>query len=340
MPINIWFFRFVFIQLIVFSLSACGGGHAVRTSAVSEFESQGKTDRLNEVIILSSADQKGSLPESYLIGHEDLLDIEAYNVEELKKTVRVNSKGEIALPLTGILKVKGLTTSQVEQIITKKLERYIEETVVTVYVKEYKSQRISVIGAVNHPQIFAVTGQRYLIDMLMMAGGLSPDAGNISYVIRPASKDRQDSQTGTIVIDLGELLTKGNLALNIPVYAGDVVNVPKGGIIFVDGAVNLPGAYPLKGRGVSLVQAISMARGLDPVADLDEVRIFRDNGTGEREIIIADYGKMIDGETPDILIAENDVIIVPKDGVKNFFRGFVKTVRGGLNFGSGSYMGF
>lgn len=326
------FFRFVFVPIIIFSLSSCGGNNAVKTPPVSNFN-QKKTDKLNEAIMLNAVNQQSRIEENYRIGTEDLLEIDAYNLEELKKTVRVNSQGEIALPLTGILNVKGLTTSEAEQLIAKKLERYVEETVVTVFVKEYKSQRISVFGAVKNPQIFAVTGQRYLVDMLMMAEGLTNDAGNICYVIRPSSQNNSNSNAETMVISLEELIINGNLSLNIPVFAGDVINIPRGGVVFVDGAVKTPGVYTLKGK-TSLVQAISMAQGVNSDAVLSDVRIFRENTKGEKETIIADYDAIREGANPDILVSDNDIIIVPKSGVKNFFNGFFNTIRGLVSFGA------
>ncbi len=319
--------------LLLFLLSSCSSSPVAKTASLSDLATQKKTDKLNEAIMLSAASQQPAVEEGYLVGPEDLLEIEAYNVDEVKKLVRVNSQGEIALPLAGILNVKGLTTSEIEQLIAKKLEKYVQETVVTVYVKEYKSQRISVIGAVNKPQIFSVTGQRYLVDMLMMAEGVSKDAGSICYVLRPVVKNNPNSRAETIVIDLDQLLIDGNLELNIPVFAGDVINIPKGGLFFVDGAVKTPGVYNLRGR-TTLVQAVSMAQGANSDAKLDDVRIFRDNGKGEREVLIADYGSMKNGEKPDFLLAENDIIIVPKSGIKNFFNGFVSTIKGLISFGT------
>lgn len=319
-------------------MAGCATGYSQNASPATDNLQQTKADKLNEAIMLGAAGQQEPLNESYLVGSDDLLEIDAYNVDELKKTVRVNSGGNIALPLVGILTVKGLTTSEIEKLIAKKLDQYIEETVVTVYVKEYKSQRISVVGAVKNPQIFAVTGQSYVVDMLLMAGGLLPDSGSVCYVIRPAVRNNPNSKASTIVIDLEELIGNGNFSLNIPVFSGDVINVPKGGVLFVDGAVTSPGAYPITGK-LTLVQAISMAKGVKGVATLDDVRIFRENSRGEKEIITADYQAMRDGEIPDISVIENDIIIVPESGVKNFLSGFVRTVRGGMSFG-GMSVGF
>ncbi len=324
---------FVIICLITFFLSACSSDYSLKAPSTIDLKTKNKNEKLNEVIMIYSS-KTTDIKDEYRIGPEDLLEIEAYNVEDLKRTVRVNSEGEIALPLVGIIKAGGMTTSELEKEIEKRLDRYVQETVVTVFIKEYRSQRISVVGAVNNPQIYAVTGQRYVIDMLMTAGGLREDAGNICYVIRPLKGDSQRRGTETIVIDLNELLIQGNFNLNIPVFAGDVINVPRGGVFFVDGAVKHPGVFNLTGK-ITLVQAIVMAQGTSPDAVTSDIRIFRDNGNGERDVIKVDYDSIRKGECADIMIAENDIIIVPKSGIKNFFNGFISTIKGFISFGKG-----
>ena len=335
--------------LVLFGLffTGCVSGDSIRPSAsISDLSNQRKTDKLNETLMLSAVSQKDVLKESYAIGPEDLLEIDAYNVDELKKTVRVNSLGEINLPLVGVLNVKGLTTSETERLIAKKLDKYIEETVVTVFIKEYKSQKITVVGAVKNPGIFTVTGQQTLIDVLMLSGGIANDSGNTCYILRPAEKSGQEHssektgagrQAETILIDIDDLLINGNLALNIPVFSGDVINIPRGGVIFVDGEVKDPGVYPVRGE-IVLTKAIALAHGISPDALQNEVRIFRDNAKGEKEIITADYEAIRDGKKPDIALLENDVVIVPVNGTKVFFKKFVGTLGRFVNFGiTGNY---
>src|SRR4030067_2929580 len=167
-----------FVLFLIFSFYGCAGNYASKTPPTLDLATKDKTQRLNDVIMLNTA-TKTALKEDYLIGSEDVLEIEAYNVEELQKTVRVNSNGEIALPLVGIIKAQGMTVPELEKVIAERLERYVEETVVTVFVKEYRSQKISVVGSVEKPQIYAVTGQRYLIDMLATAGGLPKAASRL-----------------------------------------------------------------------------------------------------------------------------------------------------------------
>jgi polysaccharide export outer membrane protein len=321
----------IFATIVFIILISCNTKEvSTKVPPIVDLHNQRNVERFNEAITNFTI-SNNVLNDDYRIGPEDLLEIDAYNVEDIKKTVRVNSSGEIALPLIGIINVKGMTTSELERLITEKLNKYVQETVVNVSIKEYRNQRVSVIGAVNNPQIYSVTGQRYLIDMLMMAGGLKEEAGNICYVIRPRQSKDMTMKSDMIVIDLEELLVKGNLSLNIPILAGDVINVPRGGVVFIDGAVTNPGVYPLK-LGTTLIQAIAMAKGVRSDAKLSEVKIFRDNGKGEREAIEVDYEAISKGEKSDIRIAENDIIIVPKSG----FKSIISSLRGLFTFGSGS----
>lgn len=324
------------ILLIAISLAACAANHEINIQKIdSDLKRDSKSGKINEVILkynLQGADPNAD----YAIGPEDLLEIDVFQVEELKRKVRVSSRGYIGLPLIGQIQTKSLTTSQLEQAITKRLEKYIEDPIVSVYVAEFRSQKVAVIGAVKSPQVYSVSGQRYLLNMLSMAGGLTNEAGNICYVLRPINAEKQDlSKSETIVIDLIELLEKGNVALNIAVFNGDVINVPKGGMFFVDGAVNKAGAYQLPSKENTVIQAIAMASGLKYEAKASDIKIFRDIGEGEREIITVDYDAIKSGEKDDVKIKENDIIIVPESGVKNFLSGFMNTIKGLVSFGFG-----
>lgn len=334
------YIRCVLLALIIVFVAACGGGYTTKAVPPSSLANQQKTNRLNDALMLNAVSQQLSADMSYTVGPQDLLEIYAYNVEELNREVRVNSRGEIALPLVGVLKVTGLTTTEIELFLAKKLEKFVEERFVSVSVKEYKSQIVSVIGAVNNPQLYSITKKTHLIDALMMAGGLTSEAGKVGYVIRPARNEQPNGSNQTIAIDLDDLLLNGNFALNIQVYAGDIINVPMGGAFFVDGAVRAPGTYRMQGK-TTLMQALTMAKGVnDSIADMSDVRIFRDDGNGERDIITVDYGEIIGGQKPDVQIAENDIIIVPVNGIKNFFQGFISSFRGAVSMGSGVSMGF
>jgi polysaccharide export outer membrane protein len=272
---------------------------------------------------LSSAD--------YKIGPEDLLEITVFQANELNSTVRVSASGFIKIPLIDKIEASGLTVQELESLICKNMEKYLAEPVVSVFVKEYRSQQIAVLGSVKNPGVFYVTGQRYLLDLLSMAGGLNPDSGDVCIIQRTPGTNQKDNgieQGENLVVDLDQLLIKGNIALNMPLFSGDVIHVPKAGIFFVDGAVDGAGSFPLKG-GITLTQALSMAKGLSYEAIRSDIRIYRDNGQPNRELIVIDYESILDRKSPDIEIKDKDVIIVSSSGLKRFIKG----ITAGMSFG-------
>jgi polysaccharide export outer membrane protein len=108
----------------------------------------------------------------YRIGPEDLLEIQVFGVDQLTRTVRVNSRGNISLPLIGNVQVGGLTGSEAEAVIVSKLsESYLQDPQVSLFIKEYTSQRVVVEGAVNKPGVYPLRGSTSLLQTLAMAGG-------------------------------------------------------------------------------------------------------------------------------------------------------------------------
>ena len=311
---------------------------------IKEIESSKQVKEMNERILMSSLSSRRDLYRDYKIGPEDLVEISVFEEEKLNKTVRVSSQGNISLPLLGILRVKGLTANELEKEIRDLLsEKYLQDPHVSVFIKEYRSQRISVIGAVEKPGIFEVTGRKTILDMLAMAGGLKEEAGQLLFLIRPPipeeevakeNKDSDEAMPKTFVVDLEELLVKGDLTLNLPLIHGDVINIPISGKIFVGGEVKSPGGFPLKGKKLTVSQAITMAGGLIPEADGAETKIFRYPGKGtERETLSANVYAIQKGESEDPYLKENDIIIVPKHGMKAFLIGLRDTLKGLLGFG-------
>jgi polysaccharide biosynthesis/export protein len=327
------------IMLLLTALGCTGNQRLVAHPGTSGITDPPKrSDYLNNLLAKAATLQKADSSADYVLGPEDVLEVEVYQAEDFKRTVRVNGQGFITMPLIGQVKAKGLTTTQLEKELGKRLTKYLQDPQVSIFIKEYKSQRIGVMGAVAHPQIYNVTGQKYLIEMLFMAGmtaaGINGtgSAGNICYIFRPVQDQTNDpAQTETVVIDLIELLEKGNRTLNIPVYGGDIINVPKAGTVFVDGAVTRPGAFSLT-SGATLVQAIAMAGGLKFEAERSEIQILRMTGNGERQVIVADYEVAKIDEK--YMLKDGDIVLVPRSGFKTVAKAFFLIFRGGVSFGT------
>jgi len=108
----------------------------------------------------------------YRIGTEDLLEVQVFGVDQLSRTVRVNSMGFVSLPLIGNLEVGGLTAQEAETMIAARLsEAYLQNPQVSLFIKEYTNQRVTVEGAVNKPGIYPLRGQTTLLRTIAMAGG-------------------------------------------------------------------------------------------------------------------------------------------------------------------------
>ena len=108
----------------------------------------------------------------YRVGSQDLMEIAVFGQPELTRTVRVNSRGQISLPLVGQIEAVGLTSQQLERLIADRLsEKYLQDPQVTVFIKEFTTLRFTVEGAVNKPGVYPLVGQMTLLRALAVGGG-------------------------------------------------------------------------------------------------------------------------------------------------------------------------
>jgi polysaccharide export outer membrane protein len=252
--------------------------------------------------------QASALAEDYKIGARDLLEVRVFDLDQLNASVRVSEAGTISLPLIGEVNAGGLTRAELESEIETALTRYVNQPQVSVFIREYQSQRFSVIGAVRTPGPYDMVGRTTLLEAISMAGGINQvDAAGKVTVLRAGL-------TGApIEIDLDALLNQGNLAYNIEVNRGDTINVvPKRSyFIYVYGQVRQPGSYELRDE-VTLLQAVSMGGGVTNRAQKKKVRILRRKPDGTQELLEINIEEIEDGKTPDVPVRPNDVIIVPE----------------------------
>jgi polysaccharide export outer membrane protein len=109
----------------------------------------------------------------YRVGPLDLIEITVFQVPDLSRTVRVNSQGQISLPLIGVVQAGGLTIQQLEAAIGKQLsEKYLQNPQVTAFVKEFTSQRVTLEGSIAKPGIYPLTGRTTLLQAIALGGGL------------------------------------------------------------------------------------------------------------------------------------------------------------------------
>lgn len=245
----------------------------------------------------------------YVIGPRDLLEIKVFELPEFDQTVRVSENGTITLPLIGNVQVSGLTKEKLEKKLAELLDKYVKNAQVSVFIKEYQSSRVAIIGAVEKPGMYELVGRQTLLQMISQAGGFKENAANEIYVLR----EGQDGNTASIAIDLEDLLLNGNQKLNIPIQPNDVINVPVDRLItiYVFGEVRNPGAIQVKmSKKITLLQAIAQAGGLSENASKRGVIVKRKDKSGKEINMQVNLNDIIKGKKKDIPLQEGDVVIV------------------------------
>jgi polysaccharide export outer membrane protein len=249
---------------------------------------------------------------AYRIGPGDLLEIKVFELEQLSQVVRVSEDGSITLPLLGRVEVEGLTQDGTAAKIAGLLAaKYVKNPQVTVFIKEYKSKQVAVIGAVEKPGSYELVGRKNLLQVISAAGGFTDQATDEIYVLR----EGPDGGTSTIAVDLKDLLINGNQKLNIPIEPNDVINIPVDREIkvFVFGRVTQPGALKFKiSEKVTLLKAIAQAGGWAEGAKQSAVVITRKDKSGKETQIRVNVKDIISGKRKDIPLMEGDVVFVPE----------------------------
>ncbi|HXX34864.1 MAG TPA: SLBB domain-containing protein, partial [Thermodesulfobacteriota bacterium] len=144
-------------------------------------------------------------------------------------------------------------------------------------------------------------------------------------------KEAVEELPKTTIIDLEELLIKGDLRLNVPLLHGDVINIPLSGKIFVGGEVRSPGGFSLRGKKMTVSQAIASAGGLKGIADASETRIFRYSEKGSRkEILTVNVYDIQKGKSEDVCLNEYDVVFVPRSDTKMILEELWDAIKGPL----------
>jgi polysaccharide export outer membrane protein len=260
----------------------------------------------------------------YVIGSGDLLAVEVFDVPELSRDVRVNETGYISLPLMpSKVRATGMTPYQLQDKLAELLQSngLVSTPQVTVSVKEQHSQPITVIGAVKTPMVIQAMHQTTLLQALSQAGGIADEAGSTVIVTRP-SLNVSDSDGNPVAqsapqsftINISDILNSGDSRFNITLGGGDVVSVPRAGIIYVVGAVNRPGGFLLQNDldRMTMLKMLSLAGGTTNTAKMRNAVILRKNpDTGQRDQVPVDLKKVMNLRSEDVLLQPNDILFVP-----------------------------
>jgi len=278
--------------------------------------------------------------EEAVICPDDLLFIHVFDVEQITREYRVSSTGMLTLPLLPEpVKAAGLTTTRLAQVISQKFRDagVLTNAQVTVTIRESRVHSVVIAGAVKRPQIYPVFGRTTLLDLLSQAEGIADDAGSMATITRGEVAMRVlGSQGGentlgsepvvprTVTVNLKRLLDTGDPSLNLDIYPGDRVTVPRAGIVYVVGAVNRSGGYTLTSEReeMTVLKALALAEDVKSTAKKKKAMIIRKNPSlpSGREEIKVDLEAILAGAAPDRALQVNDILFVPDSSSKKALR--------------------
>jgi polysaccharide export outer membrane protein len=240
------------------------------------------------------------------LGAGDLIEVSVYNVSEMDTKTRISSSGDIYLPLIDYVHVDGLTVDEAESVIEKQLEKgdYVKSPHVQIFVQEYASAGANVMGEVSRPGIYPVLGEQTLFSVISAAGGFTDRAGTSITITR------RDQPGAPVTVPLS-LNPQDHPESNVPVHPGDTIIVRRADIIFVVGDVARPSGLMMGDGGrLSVLQAIALAGGTVPTAQLGGTRIIRKGPAGLAEVPVP-LKKLLQAKAEDIPLEANDILFVP-----------------------------
>lgn len=286
---------------------------------------------------------------SYPLGTGDILDVSVFGFNNLTANSAIAPDGSIILPLVGRVSVGGLPLEDVQATLARRYSQFIRSPQVIVSLKTFSTNRVSVIGEVNKPGTYPLTRRGILLtEILSEAGGRTPAAGT-RVVLLPAPRMKTTPATTAsaptvslvhsvesepasgIEVDMEDLTgTIDKRPLLIPLVPGDTIIVPEAGTYEVDGEVVTPGSYKLTGR-TSVIGAIAAAKGFTYSADVNNVEVIRDIGSGQKALVTLDLEEVGLRGARDIRLRNGDLVRVPSHSSRFFKRQIVETINGIFN---------
>ena len=287
----------------------------------------------------------------YPIGPGDVVQVSVPRIEELRdRTERISGDGTLTLPLLGTVQAAGLTEEQLRATLRERLSKYMRRPQIDVFVKEYQSRQVAVIGSVKTPRrITLTTPNETILDAISAAGGLTNDAGDKVFLIPVRKNNNRDPGLSQVAFSqpqtqleeqdprsLGTDLTTSHSSfeadaltimlrggpfagteeyMKMPLRPGDVVIIPGGGDVMVVGWVPRPGQFKM-GSGLTVLGAVGAAGGPMYAANTTDVRLIRTEADGVKKSIGINLDAVTNGTAPDTPVQANDVIDVPYSNVK------------------------
>jgi len=237
-----------------------------------------------------------------------LLSMDVYDAPELSTDLRVDSQGNVIVPMVGTVHVGDETMSEASASIEKRLKdgKILNAPQVSLNITQYAGQNVSVLGEVHNPGRIELLAPHSLEDVIALAGGETELSGNVIEIRHAAGVSPQKE-----MIHFSRNSDDTTL-LDVNVRPGDTVILHKAGIVYVLGGVGRPGGYIMQEGGeLDLTQALSMAYGTTLNAAVGSMRLIRKLPDGKVEEIPIPYRDIEKGKIPPPRLQAEDLLYVP-----------------------------
>ena len=246
------------------------------------------------------------------LGPGDELDVAVYGAPDLSGHTRVSSDGNISMPLAGSIHVAGLTSTEAEAAVENHLRqaKVVVDPQVSIFVKDYISSGVSVMGEVAKPGTYSTLGPHRLFDVIQAAGGPTEKAANRAIITHRGSDT-------PVTVEMSKDPTQMAQS-NVDIQPGDTVVVPAGPIVYVLGQVGKPGGYVLgSGNGVTVLRVVAAAGGPTKDASLGGARMIRRTPAGLQQVRVP-LKDLLRAKTADVPLQPDDILFVPNSKFKEF----------------------
>lgn len=242
--------------------------------------------------------------ELYVIGPEDVIEVQVWDNKDLNQQGFVRPDGRISLPLAGELQAAGKTVKQFEDELVQAYSKTVKGAVVTVLIKDIKSRPVFFIGGFGRAGVLPLTRDYNIVQAVGVMGGVAPGGdAERGFLLRGDQR---------IPIDFDKMFKKGDLTQNMALQPGDTFVIPIADLVYIQGEVRSPGAVKFS-SDLTVVKAVTQSGGVTPMAAPGRVEILRGEGE-KRTRIRVDLDKMLRApeENPDVRLRADDIIFVPQ----------------------------
>jgi polysaccharide export outer membrane protein len=250
-------------------------------------------------------------PETHMhIGPGDLLNISVFDIPEMTQSIRVNDAGDATINLVGTLHLAGLSAFEAQSLIaaTLKARNFLVDPEVSVFISQYTTQGVSILGEVHQPGVYQVLGTRTLLDIISEAGGITAFASSEATIKRASGEILKVRLTKD---------AQASFAADVPLMPGDKVMIPRAGIVYVLGDVGRPGGFIMSNDGkITLLQAIALAGGPNRTSALNHAQLIRKSSAGTPQMEVK-VKQILDGKLADFPLQSEDILYVPSSGAKS-----------------------